>query len=105
MSVCVCVQVFHRYFNYFWLGLPKFLFPRAGAALASLLVMPDTADLLSKRDLSPYLRIAIDLMLSNGQSETDIKVGLHASLILQVGYTCTALRLVMFVIATTYCMM
>ena len=71
----VCVQVFHRYFNYFWLGLPKFLFPSACTALAGLLVMPDAAELLSRRDLSPYLRIAIDLLTKNGQTETDVKVG------------------------------
>ena len=76
--LCVCVravQVFHRYFNYFWLGIPKFLFPRACTALASLLVMPDSADLLSRPDLSPYLRIAIDLMLTNGHTENEVKVG------------------------------
>jgi len=67
--------VFHRYFNYFWLGIPKFLFPRACTALAGLLVMPDTTDLLGRRDLSPYLRTAIELMLNNGQTENDVKVG------------------------------
>lgn len=66
--------MFHRYFNYFWLGIPKFLFPNACTALANLLVMPDTADLLSRRDLSPYLRIAIDLMLNNGHTENEVKV-------------------------------
>jgi len=67
-------QVFHRYFNYFWLGIPKFLFPSACTALASLLVMPDASELLRRRDLSPYLRIAIDLMLNKGHSESDVKV-------------------------------
>jgi len=70
----LCLQVFHAYFNYFWLGFPHFLFPRACTALSSLLVMPDAADLLSRRDLSPYLRTAIDLMLNHGHSESDVKV-------------------------------
>jgi len=39
--------------------------------------MPDTTDLLNRRDLSPYLRIAIDLMLNNGHTENEVKVG-HA---------------------------
>ena len=37
--------------------------------------MPDSADLLSRPDLSPYLRIAIDLMLTNGHTENEVKVG------------------------------
>jgi len=67
-------QVFHRYFNYFWLGIPKFLFPSACNALAGLLVMPGSSDLLSRRDLSTYLRTAIEMMLHSEQTETDIKV-------------------------------
>jgi len=66
--------VFHTYFNYFWLGFPHFLFPRACTALASLLVMPDASDLLSRCDLSPYLRTAIRLMIDDGQTESDVKV-------------------------------
>ena len=36
-------EIFHKYFNYFWLGLPKWFFPTARRALQTLLAMPDSA--------------------------------------------------------------
>ena len=66
-------DVFHKYFNYFWLGLPKKFFPDAMKALEQLLYVPDADELLERPDLSPYIRTAIDCMKDQGQTDADIK--------------------------------
>jgi len=66
-------EVYHKYFNYLWLGMPKRWFPAASKALRKLLVMPDSVDLLQRPDLSTYIRTAIQYMQEHGQTEADIK--------------------------------
>jgi len=66
-------EVYHKYFNHLWLGMPKACFPTATKALKHLLVMPDSADLLQRPDLSVYIRTAIEYMKEQGQTEADIK--------------------------------
>ncbi len=77
-------DIFHKYFNYFWLGMPKCLFPEAMKSLTELLVMPGSNDLLSRPDLSDYLRSSMEFMLEKGQTETDIKA--HNLVYLHVNY-------------------
>lgn len=77
-------DIFHKYFNYFWLGLPKGLFPPAMKALQELLVMPDSADLMGRSDLSGYIRTAIDNLKEQGHTEADIKG--HNLVYLHVNY-------------------
>ena len=77
-------EVFHRYFNYFWLGFPKRLFPPAVDALHDLRAMPDSGELLERDDLSPYIRTAVEYMLRQGQTESDIKG--HNLVYLHVNY-------------------
>lgn len=77
-------ETFHKYFNYFWLGLPKWLFPEAMDSLRNLLQMPDTEQLLLREDLSAYIRVAIDCMIRQGQTESDVKG--HNLVYLHVNY-------------------
>lgn len=75
---------FHKYFNYLWLGIPLRWFPKAGIALKNILTMPNSTELLARDDLSSYIRIAIEHMIKNGQSEADIKG--HNLVYLHVNY-------------------
>ena len=77
-------DIFHKYFNYFWLGLPKSMFPPAMTALGELLLMPGAEDLLKREDLSDYIRTAIHFMKEQGQTEADIKG--HNLVYLHVNY-------------------
>lgn len=77
-------EVFHKYFNYFWLGLPKGWFPSAMGALKELLLLPDSDILLARDDLSSYIRLAIGYMKEQGQTEADIKG--HNLVYLHVNY-------------------
>ena len=70
-------DIFHKYFNYFWLGLPKLLFPEAAKALQHLLTFPEADELMSRKDLSPYIRNAIIYMRESGQNDGDIKGSLY----------------------------
>lgn len=66
-------EVFHKYFNYFWLGFPKSWFPKAMEALLELCVEGnDSQSLLQKEDCSDYIRTAINFMME--------KVNIHAML-------------------------
>lgn len=76
-------ETFHKYFNYFWLGVPKTWFPPAMAALIELLEQPTSDELLAREDASDYIKTATAYMKMQGQTEGDIKghnlVYLHVS--------------------------
>jgi hypothetical protein len=65
-------EVYHRYFNYLWLGFPRNLFPKAGKALESLLCHPKSDELLGREDCSAYIKYAVQYMLDRGQNEFEI---------------------------------
>lgn len=65
-------EVFHKYFTFFWLGFPKKCFPSAMKALEGMLCQPRSHELLARDDIQDYLRTAIEFMLNEGQSESDI---------------------------------
>lgn len=83
-SIYRSFETFHKYFNYLWLGLPKWLFPEAVDSLRDLLQMPDTEQLLLREDLSAYIRTAIDCMVRQEQTESDVKG--HNLVYLHVNY-------------------
>ena len=65
-------DVFHKYFNFLWLGLPVKLFPEACRALETLIQQPSSAEILSREDVSPFVKYALQHMKSYGQTETDM---------------------------------
>ena len=77
-------EVFHKYFNFFWLGLPKFLFPTAMRALEELLCQPTADDLMGRIDSSDYIKTAVSYMQAQGNSAGDIKG--HNLVYLHVNY-------------------
>ncbi|KAK2147528.1 hypothetical protein LSH36_548g01004 [Paralvinella palmiformis] len=77
-------DIFHKFFNYFWLGVPKFLFPQAIDALKELLVMPESEELLARNDVADYIKMATNYMKEQGQTEADIKG--HHLVYLHVNY-------------------
>jgi hypothetical protein len=76
-------EVFHKYFNYFWLGVPKTWFKPAMESLLELLEQPTSDELLARDDVSDYIKTATAYMKMQGQTESDIKghnlVYLHVS--------------------------
>ncbi|GAB1602626.1 prostacyclin synthase-like [Argonauta hians] len=79
-----CFDVFHRYFNYLWLGLPIRLFPKAINVLNILCKQPSSKKILAREDLSDYIRYSTEFMLAHGQSEQDIRG--HNLVYLHVNY-------------------
>lgn len=77
-------DIFHKYFNYMWLGMPVGWFPKANDALQVLCQQPSSDELLEREDLSEYVRCAIKFMKANGQTEQDI-IG-HNLVYLHVNY-------------------
>ena len=77
-------EVFHEYFNYLWLGVPKKCFPAAMKALGGLLAQPSADQLLAADDTCDYIKNAIDYMRLHGQSDSDIKG--HNLVYLHVNY-------------------
>ena len=77
-------ETFHKFFNFFWMGVPKSLFPSAIHALEELLFMPNANELLGRPDLSAYIRRAIEYMQQQNQTESDIKG--HNLVYLHVNY-------------------
>ena len=58
-------EFFHKYFNLFWLGVPKNWFPKAMEALMQLCVDGNGSEaLLAKEDCSEYIKTAINYMLA-----------------------------------------
>ena len=88
-------EVFHQYFNYFWLGVPKALFPDAMKALGEMVQQPSSDDLLSRPDTSDYIRTAVTYMKEQGQTEGDISG--HNLVYLHVNYN--TFRLAFWVMA------
>lgn len=72
VTVYQCFDVFHKYFNYLWLGMPIMLFPKATKALQVLCKQPKSDEILAREDLSDYIRYSTEFMKSHGQSEQDI---------------------------------
>lgn len=77
-------EIFHKYFNYLWLGFPLSLFSKGAKALNQLLMSPDSCQLLDRPDLSTYMRTAIEIMKEQCQTEADIKG--HNLVYLHVNY-------------------
>ena len=65
-------DVFHKYFNFLWLGLPVKLFQEACRALEPLIQQPSSAEILSREDVSPFVKYALQHMKSYGQTESDM---------------------------------
>ena len=76
-------DVFHKYFNFLWLGLPVELFPEACRALETLIQQPSSAEILSREDVSLFVKYMLQHMKSYGQTESDMigynLVYLHAN--------------------------
>jgi len=77
-------DIFHKYFNYFWLGVPKKLFPSAMRSLVELANQPSSHDMMARPDSSDYIKTATKIMHEENQSESDI-VG-HNLVYLHVNY-------------------
>ncbi|XP_076469064.1 cytochrome P450 7A1-like [Babylonia areolata] len=77
-------DVFHKIFNYVWLGVPVWLFPKACQALQVLCQQPEATDMMQREGVSEYIKLATCHMLQQGQSRTDI-VG-HNLVFLHVNY-------------------
>lgn len=77
-------EIFHRYFNFLWLGMPIWLFPEARKALINLHNMPNSETLLSRKDLSSYMRKAIEHLTNQNQTESEIRG--HNLVYLHVNY-------------------
>ena len=58
-------ELYHKYFNMFWLGIPKSWFPKAMDAFMKLSADGNgSKNLLAKEDCSDYIRTAINYMLN-----------------------------------------
>lgn len=77
-------DVFHKYFNFLWLGLPIQMFPEARKALNILSQMPNSEDMINRPDVSDYIKSATEFMKAHGQTESDI-IG-HNLVFLHVNY-------------------
>ena len=67
-------ELYHRYFNIFWLGFPKSWFPKATNALMKLCVEGNgSKSLLAKEDCSDYIKTAISKMLAQVSNQDYIK--------------------------------
>lgn len=84
MSVYKNFDLFHKYFNFLWLGMPVRLFPKAVKALEGLCQQPTSKELLQREDLSEYIRFSTEFMLQHNQTEQDI-IG-HNLVYLHVNY-------------------
>lgn len=65
-------ELFHKYFNFFWLGMPKICFPKAVKALKDMLQQPSAEELLMRDDSSEYIKTAVEYMKTQGQTAADI---------------------------------
>ncbi|XP_023930362.1 25-hydroxycholesterol 7-alpha-hydroxylase-like [Lingula anatina] len=81
---CNEFEVYHKYFNYMWLGMPRSWFPAATKALGRLVLQPSSDELLCRDDASEYLKTMVAFMKSNDQNEMDIKA--HNLVYLHVNY-------------------
>jgi ribulose bisphosphate carboxylase small subunit len=84
MNVYKDFDLFHKYFNFLWLGMPVRMFPKAVKALEGLCQQPCSSELLEREDLSEYIRFSTQFMLNHNQTEQDI-IG-HNLVYLHVNY-------------------
>ena len=77
-------DLFHKVFNFLWLGLPVWLFPKATQALKILCQQPSAEEMMNRDGVSEYIKFSTSYMLQNGQTATDI-VG-HNLVFLHVNY-------------------
>ena len=77
-------EVFHQYFNYLWLGMPLNLFPAAKQALAGMLLQPSAEEMMTREDVSDYIRNVAHDMKAIGQSDLDVMK--HNLVYLHVNY-------------------
>ena len=66
------MDVLHRYFNFLWLGLPHWLFPPVGRAIRFLSDQPSAEEIIARPDSSAYMKIALQAMRHDGQSDSDL---------------------------------
>lgn len=74
----------HRYFNFLWLGLPHWLFPPVGKAIQYLSDQPSAEEIVARPDSSAYMKMALQAMRSDGQTDSDIRG--HNLVYLHVNY-------------------
>ncbi|XP_076448453.1 cytochrome P450 7A1-like [Babylonia areolata] len=77
-------DIFHKFFNYLWLGVPVNLFPKACQALQVLSQQPAAHQMLEREGVSEYIKFSTSYMLEHEQSAQDI-VG-HNLVFLHVNY-------------------
>ena len=77
-------EIFHKIFNYLWMGVPAGLFPKACEALKVLSQQPNPQGMLNRQGVSDYIKFATRFMLQNEQSSEDI-IG-HNLVFLHVNY-------------------
>ena len=69
------LNLLRPYHKYLWLGLPRWLFPKAYRAIRQLQQQPSAGEMLANADkyqVSDYVRMSIEALLNDGQSESDI---------------------------------
>ena len=77
-------EIFHKVFNYLWIGVPVSIFPKACEALKVLSQQPNAQGMLSRQGVSDYIKFATRFMLENEQSHDDV-IG-HNLVFLHVNY-------------------
>ncbi|CAG5125176.1 unnamed protein product [Candidula unifasciata] len=77
-------DLFHKYFNFLWIGLPIKLFPKAMEAVGVLAQQPSSAEMVNRDGCSDYIKHSTQFMLKNKQSERDIIC--HNLIFLHVNY-------------------
>ncbi|BFZ10732.1 hypothetical protein BsWGS_13771 [Bradybaena similaris] len=77
-------DLFHKYFNFLWIGLPIKFFPKAMEAAGVLAQQPSSEDMVGRDGCSDYIKFATQFMLKNKQSERDIIC--HNLIFLHVNY-------------------
>ncbi|CAH1784516.1 unnamed protein product [Owenia fusiformis] len=77
-------EVYHKYFNFLWLGLPRKMFPQACKALEGLVQQPTPDELIKRDDISEYMRTAIKMLQDLDQTDSEI-IG-HNLVYLHVNY-------------------
>ena len=65
-------DIFHKYFNFLWLGLPVKLFPEACRALEVLVQQPPVDEVIARKDVSPFVKFSVEHMKAHGQAEAEI---------------------------------
>ena len=77
-------DIFHKVFNFLWLGLPLRLFPKASKAFGVLMSQPSAHEMLQRDDVSEYIKFSTTFMLERDLRPADI-VG-HNLVFMHVNY-------------------